>query len=64
MPEPRPKERAFVLRIPEHYAIALDEIVASSKGRIRSRNELIVEIIETALNELREKAADQVSQTG
>ncbi len=61
MPEPKPIERPIVLRIPERYLIALDSIVKGSKGKIKSRNELITDIIGTFLTELERKSKERGS---
>jgi len=58
MPEPRPKERSLILRLPEHYVIALDGIVEQSKGKFRSRNSLMTDIIGIFLSELKSKALE------
>ena len=52
--QPEEITRSFVLRLPENYAIALDGLV--KKGAAKSKNELIVEIIDKFLSDLRSEA--------
>jgi len=53
---PEPKEKPVLLRIPEHYIIAIDEIVKKSNGKYKSRNELVTEIIGIFVSDLKSKA--------
>jgi hypothetical protein len=52
--EPQERMSSFVLRLPEKYAVALDGLV--KKGAAKSRNELIVEIIERFISSLQKEA--------
>jgi|GEM_PF-3391776 len=52
--EPQERMTSFVLRLPEKYALALDGLV--KKGAAKSRNELIVEIIERFISSLEKEA--------
>jgi metal-responsive CopG/Arc/MetJ family transcriptional regulator len=56
MSAPEAKKNPVLFRIPEHYAIVLDQIVRQSKGKYKSRNELVLEIIGTFVSELRNRA--------
>ncbi|MBI3639321.1 MAG: hypothetical protein HY223_03305 [Thaumarchaeota archaeon] len=56
MSVPEPKEKPVLLRLPEHYVIALDEIVRQSKGKYKSRNEIVIEIIGIFLSDLKKSA--------
>lgn len=58
IPKPKPKEKPIVLRLPERYVMALDSIVKGSKGKIKSRNELIVDIIGIFLTEIEKRAKE------
>lgn len=53
MPLPRTKEKPILLRIPENYISVLDYIVKGSKGKFRSRNDLVTEIIDVFLSDLK-----------
>ncbi len=48
------KERAFVLRLPEDHATALEDLV--NHGFAKSTNDLIVKIIASFLADMRRKA--------
>jgi hypothetical protein len=52
--EPQEKISSFVLRLPEKYVLALDGLV--EKGVAKSRNELLVEIVERFLTNLQKEA--------
>lgn len=56
MSVPEPKEKPVLLRLPEHYIIALDEIVRQSKGKYKSRNELVTDIVGIFLSDLKKSA--------
>lgn len=56
MSVPEPKEKPILLRLPENYVIAIDEIVRQSKGKYKSRNELVMEIIGIFLSDLKKGA--------
>lgn len=51
--KPEPKEIQVLLRFPEDLVISLDEIIAQSRGRIKSRNELIVSVLRGFVADLR-----------
>jgi Arc/MetJ-type ribon-helix-helix transcriptional regulator len=59
MSVPEPKDKPILLRLPEHYVIALDEIVRQSKGKYKSRNELATEILGIFLSDLKNRAEDE-----
>ncbi|MCJ7631973.1 hypothetical protein MUP77_06215 [Candidatus Bathyarchaeota archaeon] len=52
--EPQERISSFVLRLPEKYALALNGLV--EKGVAKSRNELLVEIIERFIINLQKEA--------
>lgn len=52
--EPQERILSFVLRLPEKYATVLDGLVG--EGAAKSRNELIVEIIERFISSLQKEA--------
>jgi metal-responsive CopG/Arc/MetJ family transcriptional regulator len=52
--EPQERTSSFILRLPEKYAVVLDGLV--EKGAAKSRNELIVEIIERFIIDLQKEA--------
>lgn len=57
----RPKEKTakFILRIPDHYNVALEGLV---KHKIaKSKNELILTILALFLSDLRAKAAAELA---
>lgn len=56
---PEPKEKPILLRLPEKDIIVLDSIVAKSKGKYKSRNELVMDIIGEFLTQLRQKAEEE-----
>jgi metal-responsive CopG/Arc/MetJ family transcriptional regulator len=51
--EPKPLDRSFILRLPDHYTTAIDGLI--KKGAAKSRNELIVHIVGLFLEELRKE---------
>lgn len=53
---PQEKISKFVLRLPEHYSLALDGLV--EKGVAKSRNELIVQLVAVFLSDLKRKAEE------
>jgi len=59
MPQPEPMEKPVLFRLPEHYILALDQIVEKSKGRYKSRNDLMIEIVGIFLSDLRRQAEDK-----
>jgi metal-responsive CopG/Arc/MetJ family transcriptional regulator len=52
--EPQERISSFVLRLPERYALALDGLV--EKGAAKSRNDLLVEIVERFITSLQKEA--------
>ena len=56
--EPEEKVTSFVLRLPDRYNSALEELV--KKGAAKSKNELIVEIIGRAIADLKKIAEENV----
>lgn len=58
MSMPEPKEKPILLRLPEKDIIVLDKIVEQSKGKYKSRNELVIDIIGEFLTQLRKKAEE------
>jgi hypothetical protein len=64
MSQPKPKEKAVLLRLPENYILALDKIVENSKGRYRSRNDIVTELIGIFLSDLRAQAEKKVESRG
>lgn len=64
MPKPIEEEKAFVLRIPKEYIVAIDSIVSKSKGKIKSRNSLIVDLIATFLKDLEKQAQKEAKKGG
>jgi metal-responsive CopG/Arc/MetJ family transcriptional regulator len=55
--EPQEKISSFVLRLPERYTLILDGLV--EKGVAKSRNELLVEIIERFITNLQKDAQER-----
>jgi hypothetical protein len=56
--EPEEKVTSFVLRLPDRYNSALDELV--EMGAAKSKNELIVEIIGRAISDLKKIAEKKI----
>ncbi len=56
--EPEEKVVSFVLRLPDRYNSALEELV--DKGAAKSKNELIVEIIRRAISDLKKMAEEKI----
>lgn len=56
--EPEEKITSFVLRLPDRYNSALEELV--EKGAAKSKNDLIVEIIGFALSDLKKMAEKKI----
>jgi metal-responsive CopG/Arc/MetJ family transcriptional regulator len=52
--EPQERTTSFVLRLPERYVLTLDGLV--EKGVAKSRNDLLVEIIERFITSLQKEA--------
>lgn len=60
MSQPKMKDRPILLRLPERQIIILDNIVKNSQRKYKSRNDLVTEIIEYFIEELRQGAQRQV----
>jgi hypothetical protein len=52
--EPQDRISSFILRLPEKYVLTLDGLV--EKGAAKSRNDLLVEIIERFITNLQKEA--------
>jgi hypothetical protein len=61
MTQPRMKDRPVLLRLPELQLIVLDNIVKHSRGRYKSRNDLMREIIDNFIEGLRRRAEDELA---
>jgi len=57
MSRPERKEKPVLFRIPEFYLILLDGIVNHSKGKFKSRNDLVIEILHNFYKSLDEDAS-------
>jgi len=55
--EPQERVSAFILRLPERYVLTLDALV--EQGAAKSRNDLIVEIIDRFISNLQKKAQEE-----
>jgi hypothetical protein len=56
MSYPKMKEKAVLFRLPERQIIILDNIVKHSQGRYKSRNDIMTEILDYFIEDLRVKA--------
>ena len=57
MSTPEPIEKPVLFRIPEFYLMVLDGIVKNSKGKFKSRNDLVIEILHSFFVDLDQKAS-------
>lgn len=64
MSAPAMKEKPVLFRLPEAYIIALDDIVKKSKGKYKSRNDIVTEVVGTFLQDLRRQAEEQLKKSG
>jgi Arc/MetJ-type ribon-helix-helix transcriptional regulator len=55
------KEKPILLRLPEVQLIVLDNIVKHSRGRYKSRNDLMREIIDNFIEGLRRRAENELA---
>ena len=56
MSKPERKEKSALFRIPEFYLMLLDGIVNHPKGKFKSRNDLLIEILHNFYKSLDEEA--------
>jgi hypothetical protein len=57
MATPERVEKPVLLRIPEFYLMVLDGIVKNSKGKFKSRNDLVIEILRSFVVDLNNQAS-------
>jgi hypothetical protein len=62
MAQPEPQVKPVLFRLPENYIIALDKIVEHSKGKYKSRNDLVSEVIGIFLADLKRQADEAKSR--
>ncbi len=53
MATPEPMEKSILLRIPANQLMLLDAIVKNSKGKFKSRNDLVISILDNFFNNLK-----------
>jgi len=53
MATPEPMEKSVLVRIPVDQLMLLDAIVKNSKGKFKSRNDLVISILENFFNNLK-----------
>lgn len=64
MSQPKMKEKPVLLRLPERQIIILDSIVQNSQGRYKSRNDLVIEILEYFIQGLKKRAEKEAMSNG
>jgi len=64
MSQPKMKEKPVLLRLPERQIIILDNIVQNSQGRYKSRNDLVIEILEYFIQGLKKRAEKEAMSNG
>ena len=57
MATPELSEKPVLLRIPEYYLIVIDGLVKQSKGKFKSRNDLVIEILSHFCKQLEARSA-------
>lgn len=56
MLQPKMKEKPVLFRLPERQLIILNNIVKQSQGKYKSRNDLVTDILEHFIIDLRKQA--------